>query len=322
MGKMLSKKDRAAILSNEILDNFHKDKLITILQKSSQLARLVDDSENQKWIDKEIIGDFHKSDPEDVAILYSNARVWPNGNLKDSVYYLDHIDTLKTMIETLKIRMQSAKDRDVYISSSAPDQWVHPPAGNMLERNSILKDIRIFEGIRSRIKGRLYDFVLSTSQALNFSEITIEIFSKIKKIVEIKLKKIAPKTLTELMTAYGHVNSSNHPDWSNVASGCRRIIIQIADVVYPADNKEVKRPNGELIELNKENYRYRIREFLKGNKQNLAIARDTNEYLFQLIDSVSRLSANGDKHIINQETAEKILIYTYLLLFDILNLTE
>lgn len=322
MGKKLSKRDRAAILAQEILNNFHKEKLITILQKSSHLARLIDDIENQKWINKEIVGNFDVNNSEDLAILQSNGRVWTSGNPPKDIYHTEHIEVLKTTIQTLKIRMEAAKDRDVHISSANPNQWVASPINNSFERSSILESIKVNQAIFSRIKGRLYEFVLSTSHALNFSEITIEIFSKIKNVVETKLNKLAPQTLTELVTAHNYVNSTKHSDWSNVASGCRRILIQIADVVYPANNKEVTRGDGVIINLNKENYRYRIRESLRGKEQSLVIARDTSEYLFQLLDSVDRLSAKGDKHIINQETAEKIIIYTYLLLFDILNLVE
>lgn len=317
MGKNLSKHDRAAILAREILIDFSKEiELSVLLQKSGELARLADDIENQKWIDKEISGIYFLTDPSDQQILLANARIWTSKDGKDvekKDYKTEHVEVLETMIECQKIRLNSAKDPNISTSSS------YNPIGNTWERYQILESIRIYQSILSRIKGRLYQFVLNTYHVLNFSEIVGEIFSKIRKITEENIKKLSPETLTEITTAHNLVNSKNHPDWSNVASCCRRSLMRIADKVFPASNKIVKLKNGREEKLNEKNYRLRIHEFLKGQKLEDAIARDTSELIFELLDSVDRLSAKGDKNIISQEVAEKILIYTYLLLYEIVN---
>ncbi len=48
-----------------------------------------------------------------------------------------------------------------------------------------------------------------------------------------------------------------------------------------------------------------------------ATARDTAEFVFELLDSVNRVCAKGDKKKIKKDTAEKIIIYSYLLAHEI-----
>lgn len=319
MGKKLSKHDRACKLSKEILDDFVKEeKLSTLLQKSASLARLTDDIDNQKWIDKEITASLSQANPDDFSDIIVNGRCWTQGSATNStsIYRLEHVEVLEKMIEAEKIRLSSANDPNISYSPKSTWDTYHPHS-NSLERTQIVESIRQNQMILSKIKGRLQQFVLNTYYVLNFSDIVNEIFSAVQKQVEIKLKTFAPDTLAELTTAYNAVNSNNKANWSNIASGCRRILIQIADKVSPPTGKKIKLDNGKE-ESDTKLYRRRLKKWLDSSKTEDAITQDTSEYLFELLDSVDRLNAKGDKNVIDKSTAEKILIYTYLILSDII----
>ncbi|MDP3957160.1 MAG: hypothetical protein Q8Q10_01515 [bacterium] len=317
MGKKLTKLDRASILAHEILDDFANDaKLSNLLRKSAQLARLSGDFSNQLWIDKEVSGNFYISGKEDLDMLTRNGRVW--GLPDKQTFRLEHIETLEESIETAKLRLSASADPNISISSANVNQYVVPPHGNMLERSSLSEAIRVNRAILSRIKGRLYDFVMTTNHALNLSGVASEVFSEVRKNVEAKLKIHAPEVLKEIATAYEGTNSVSEPSWSNVASGCRRVLMRIADIVYPPSSEKVKTKSGEVVTLDAEHYRLRLTQFLKGRSAEEDLAFDTAEYVSELLDSVSRLHAKGDKNTVSQKTAKKILIYTYLLLDEIL----
>lgn len=317
MGKKLTNHERACLLSKEILEEFYKgESLNKLLQKAALLAQYTADVENKLWIDKELTGTFDKE--RDALIILQNGRLWGT-----DIYRLEHVEVLESMIEVLKIRLSAATDPDISYTPASPYQH-YTPHSNQAERNSITESIRINQSIISRIKSRLYAYIQNTYYSLNFTEIVSEIFTSIRKNVELKLKKFAPDALIELSTAYNLVNSQNHANWSNVASGCRRILMQVADIVYPPTDEEYERVIVKTVKLklNKENYRYRILKFLKGQGVEDSLSRDTSEYIFEILDSVGRLSAKGDKNIIDKSVAEKILIYTYILLFEILKKFE
>lgn len=315
MGKKLSKHERACLLSKEILDDFVKgEKLSLLLQKSASLARLTDDASNQNWIDKEITASFDPMNTNDLANIFLNGRYWTQDS--KPLYKLEHIEVLEQLIESENIRLSAANDPN--ISYTPKSQWdMYHPHSNVFERTQIIESIKNMQMILSKIRGRLYQFVLNNNYVLNMSEIVTEIFSTIRKEVENKLKTFAPNTLTELSTAYNSVNSNNQANWSNAASGCRRILMQTADKVAPPAGKKIKLSDGRE-KPDTELYRQRLKNWFKVSKTEDAITHDTSEYLFELLDSVDRLNAKGDKNIIEKSTAEKILIYTYLLLFDIL----
>ncbi len=313
MGKKLSNHERACVLSKEILDGFADDKKLSLLlQKASQLASFTGDADGKRWIDKEIVGDFDFRSLDDYSTALAHKRVYIKGN-----NITDPVDTLEEEIKTLKTRLSAAQDRNVSIQSSNPNQYVHAPLGNACERNSIMQDITKRSRIISSIRGRLFKYVNDTNHSLNFSEASSNIFSEIRKNVDTNLKKIAPAALEELSTAHNLVNSAKSTDWSNLASSCRRFFMQLADIVSPATNEEIETKDGKKVKLTKEKYRLRLKTFIVGQDPEDATARDTAEFVFELLDSVNRVCAKGDKKKIKKDTAEKIIIYSYLLAHEI-----
>ncbi|MFA6963832.1 MAG: hypothetical protein WC227_03915 [Patescibacteria group bacterium] len=309
---------KALTLATEILETFGGSKLSILLQKGALLARLVNDTKNQIWIEKEITGTLNQYVAGDKDNIVANGRYWTVG--KEIIYRLDHVEVLENTIDTLKIRLSVANDPNISFQSSS-QYSTYVPHSNAFERNTISESIRTSQSILSRIRGRLYCFIADVYNALSFSEAASDIFSEIRDIVEKEMKNKVPEILQELVTAYKSANSDNQPDWSNVASGCRRIIIRIADIIYPPSNETTTTRDGKVIKLDTEHYRLRIKEFMKGKKIEDSVARDTSEYVCELIDSVTRLEAKGDKHSITKEVAQKIIIYTYMLLDEIIERT-
>jgi len=318
MGKKLSNHERACKLSKEILDDFARgEKLSLMLQKTSQLVRFTGDINDQKWINKEITGLFYKTNPDDVSIMIQNGRLWGVGD-----YKTEHVEVLEESIETQKIRLASTKDPNIsYSPISKFDQY--KPHSNQLERNIISETIRVNQAILSRIKGRLYKYVQEKYYSLNFTEIATEAFSTIKKEVESKLDKVIPNCIGDLVLTYENLNSNNKKKWSLVATSCRKILITAADHLEPPKNEMVKCDDG-VKRNDKHLYRKRLIKWIrKHHKNKRGISEGNLKYLEGLIGAVDGKSADGNKRDFdNKRVAEKIVIYTYLFLEEIISIAD
>jgi hypothetical protein len=59
-----------------------------------------------------------------------------------------------------------------------------------------------------------------------------------------------PDAVQRLTAAYGNLRSDNPEDWSNAVHSCRRILQDLADVVFPATEEiRVKESNGGRTEI-------------------------------------------------------------------------
>ncbi len=113
---------------------------------------------------------------------------------------------------------------------------------------------------------------------------------------------------------------SNTENWHNVVDTCRRVIKDFADSVFPAQSQ----PYGDLV-VTDERYLNRIRAFIRQSiasqrqRQQTSAVLDLLGELMARTDNLASRSVHADK--ISRFEAERVLIYTYLSISDVLVLT-
>lgn len=94
----------------------------------------------------------------------------------------------------------------------------------------------VLQGIRKRISEFLDKLILE----LEYGDIPDQIFENIRKQVDSEMVSICPDAINKLQVTYENVISGTSSEsWSHVASTCRRIIKDVADVLFPAQSKPI-----------------------------------------------------------------------------------
>ncbi|MCW7460419.1 hypothetical protein ND856_19085 [Leptospira bandrabouensis] len=236
-----------------------------------------------------------------------------------------YIPRLESYIESSKIQLRSAIDPNVSISSANPNQYVSNTNSNRSERQNLSKGIMDAEEKLQTEKVVIYDYLISRYNELKFEKAAADIFDTARELVDSKLNTIAPETIRKFISAYENIDSTNPEDWANAVHSCRRILNNIADNLYPPRNGEEVESGGKKIKIGSENYINRLIlyvESLSKSKSFQKLFSSNLEFLGNRLDSIYNAANKGTHNEIETaEDAKRYVIYTYLLIWDILTLS-
>ena len=323
--------EQALTLSEDILTNIELSEIpiSAIALKTSRLARLLNDFEYQKIFQYEASG-YPSSPtgiPGDIFKLMQKAhRTYFETTKNDGLKEYGNkgsIEQYQNELLSYQESIKVSKDADVALSSSNPKQYLYAPMGNKEERKGLRDAISKKTKLIAERKSFIYDYVLEKNYELKYSNFNSDIFSRTQLKVDSVMMDILPDTIKKFTSVYANLLSENDEDWSNAVHSCRRILQDLADEIYPAREPK-KLPSGKKISLGKEQYINRLITYIdehsdSGRFKELVGANIS--YIGERLDSIFNAVQKGSHNIIStQEEADRYVIYTYLLVGDILRL--
>jgi len=325
----------ALTLSEEILRNIELSELplANVALKTSRLARLLNDFDYQKIMEYEASG--YPSTPTGVPPdIYRLAVVAGREyQLKDvksgeieNYIYTTSIEELEQEVKSLEVALAAARDPDISVSSANPNQMVWNPIGNKFERDTIRTSAARSQRQLSSRRSFIYSYVLRRNYELKFSGIADDIFSRIRVRVDSSIGQHVPDAIQKLASIYDNLKSENPEDWSNAVHGCRRLLQDLADAIYPAREDVIKEINGvkKTIRLGPDNYINRLIAFIEehsASKRFNEIVGSHLRFIGERLDSVFKAAQKGSHaKIVNKDEADRYVVYTYLITGDILSL--
>ncbi len=328
----------ALALSSEILRNIELSEipLTNIALKTSRLARLLNDYDVQTIMEYEAGGYPSKADgvPPDVWRLLERAgRAYETKDSKTEEIkkygWTQPITEWEQEVKTAEKELEAARDPDVSISSSNPNQMVSAPMGHSLERQAIKNKVGLATKRIAERRSVIYGYVLQKNHELKFSGIADDIFSRIRERVDAGIGKAIPKSVQKLSAIHDNLRSENTEDWSNAVHSCRRILEDLADVVFPPQTvARTKTRKGEriTIKLGKEEYINRLTAFIEdhsSSKRFRHIVGSHLDFIGERLGSIARAAQKGTHaDIVSPQEADRYVLYTYMIIGDILSLLE
>jgi len=325
----------ALALSADLLDDIELNRVVPTVAalKASRLARLLNDFDHQQIFRYEAGGYPSTPDgiPPDVWRLAKLAgrtredRDEKSGEIK-TFAHTQSIAQLEQVIEAAKLALSAAADRDVSVSSANPNQFVHPPSGNTIERRVRLDEIATFtERLASR-RTYIYDYALRRHYELKFSGIAEDVFSHIRNAVDASIGTLVPAALQQFSAVYDNLRSDNPEDWANAVHSCRRILQAVADALFPPSSQprsgETAKGRRE-IKLGQDQYINRLICYAEDNSTSERFSDLVGSHLSFLgdrLDAAFRASQKGSHGIVGRDEANRFVVYTYMIVGDILSL--
>ncbi len=326
----------ALSLSAEILKNVELSELplTNIALKVSRLARLLKEFDVQKKMAYEVSG-YHVVPgglPQDIWQLALDAdrkfeKLNPETKKNEQYVYLESISELEEQLRIAETSLAAARDPDFAISSANPTQNVYSPTGNVVERNTIRQSVTQASKRLASRRTLIYQYTMRKHYELKFSGIAEDVFFRVGQQVDATIGRLIPDAVKRLTSIYENLHSENPEDWSNAVHSCRRILQDLADVVFPAiDEERIVKFEGKTrtIKLSKNNYINRIMAFVQDSSDSERFQDLVGSHLVFLgdrLDSIFKASQKGSHTvIINRKEADRYVVYTYLLVGDILSL--
>lgn len=321
-------------LSSEILKALELGEalLSNVALKAVRLARLLTNEEDELLLQYEARG-YPKSPAPLSAKEWQMAQRARRGYKQFDVtkkewvdvVYTDSIEEIETEIEALKLRLQAAGNAPVSGSQSNNPFVPAPHMAYIQERENVVNNLRTLAERKSARRSVLYDFVLLTHYELKFSGIASDVFARVRERVDAAVGQYVPESIKKFTAAYENLVSENPEDWSNAVHSCRRILIDLADTLYPAREDKVEvGGKKQTIQLGQENYVNRLVSFVEDRSSSerfTEIVGSHLSYLGERLDAiVEAMNKGSHKTIVSRDEADRYVLYSYLLIGDILTL--
>ena len=235
----------------------------------------------------------------------------------------ESIEQLEDQIVTGKIALQAAQDPQTSVHSSNPNQWVAAPSGNTMERVGIRQSIdRANRRLASR-RAYIHQYASRRYYELTFSGAAQNVFASVRERVDGSIAEVVPDAVQKFASVHDNLRSRNPEDWSNAVHSCRRILQDLADVLFPAQAQARKTHDGRDIKLGPDNYINRLACFAEdhsGSDRFTEIVGSHLGFLGDRLDAVFKAAQKGSHNSVTHEEADRYVIYTYMLVADLLSL--
>jgi hypothetical protein len=328
----------ALSLSAEILRNIELSELplTNIALKTSRLARLLNDFEFQKIMEYEVSGYPTATTgvpPESWQLAKIAGRIFEKEDNKTKVVnqwmYLESISQLEESLKVSEAALAAARDPDISVASANPNQYVNAGILNRDERLGIRRSVSETSQKLASRRSMIYEYALKKHYELKFSDTADDIFTRIRQRVDAKMGEYVPDALQKIAAVYDGLLSENPENWSNAVHSCRRILQDLADRLFPpiADDRvvEVEGKTNKIM-LGKDQYINRLIAFVQDSAESdrfEEIVGSQLAFLGDRLDSTFKAAQKGshDK-IVSKDEADRYVVYTYLLVGDILSLAD
>jgi hypothetical protein len=199
--------------------------------------------------------------------------------------------------------------------------------GNQQERNNLRNYGSKAGGRLGERRAFLYAYALRRHYELKYSNISDDVFSRIRVQVDNKIGQVVPDATKKFSAVYENLLSDNSENWALAVHSCRRILQELADALYPAQN-EPKRVvvNGVAreVRLGPDNYVNRLVAFVEARSDSStfnSIVGSHLKFLGERLDSTFAAAQKGShSEIVSRSEADRYVVFTYLLVGDILSL--
>jgi len=327
-----NKREEALALAKNLRDSLlnEEKKVSTLLMGCLTVCRYLAILEENKWIEEELTGydiskyntygEQEKGLPEyrKVAVIFYNIRNNPLVGMSSSL-------TKDLTVHKLPNPVSEFESSQVLTITGGPmlDITNHFCRENNLPPvfKAVVHDNYI-HAVLFAIRRRVSEFLDKIILELEYGNIPDQIFENVRKQVDSEMVSICPNAINKLQVTYENVVSGTSSEsWSHVASTCRRILKDVADVIFPAQLEQIV-SEGKEHRVDDSAYINRILTGIKeksGSGTTFEFTKSMFNYVDAFLKNIQNYASKGDHSIFTKIDASRCLVYTYLLLGDILN---
>jgi hypothetical protein len=172
------------------------------------------------------------------------------------------------------------------------------------------------ETVLSHARNRLHRYASAKLSRLLFEEIPERVLNETRRMVDGFLATSCPPALEKFGVAHEELIANSSENWSNACTAVRRILLDIADTLYPATNESI-----EGRKLGPAEYKNRLWAYAKMKLTSESRRQTVFAELDDVggrIDAIYSQSNKGVHAAVTRDEAERLIVRTYLLIADLI----
>jgi hypothetical protein len=274
-----------------------------ILMKTKRLARLLHDSDAQKWLDYELTGYPPVFDPAELG----TCRKYFSGDrpvLRDE--------------RTRKPRPIGMPQLESYINATRPDAVEKIGA---LDNQKIQIVNRHHEMVNDfeRLRTAVHNYVTEVNIALSVGEYTEGLFEDTRVAADRFIREHCPRVGEELLAINERLDYYNPESFSEALVAVRKILAAVADAVVPVQEPQYRDRKGRERQIGPDQYLNRIFSYLEQNAKSdpfLAMIEAQMTFIFAKADHPGD-KLRGLYEPVSRDDVELAIIHMYLVVAEI-----
>jgi hypothetical protein len=170
------------------------------------------------------------------------------------------------------------------------------------------------------VNQQILDFIQNVIIELKFGKIESDIFEETRTLVNRELSKLCPQALKKLTETYEDLTlGKSDLKWSQIAFACREILMDFTDSIFkPEFLRDGEETPTRTQTKNKLHYTLRAKVESETNRE---LVESQLDYFDKLTNFVQKM-AHPSGFEVTKENANRCVIYTYLLIGDVIKLLK
>jgi hypothetical protein len=292
-------------LSNVILSDLEINQLpiSQILMKTKRLARMLHDSDAQKWLDYEIMGYPVVFNPDELGSCrkyYTTERPV----IRDEKTHRPHSIGLPHL--------------ESYINSTKIES-VAKIGANESQKIQILNKHHELVNDFERLKTIIHNYITEVNISLSVGDFAENIFEGTRFAADQFIREHCPRAGEQLLRINERMKYNDPDSFSQALIAVRKILMTVADTIVPAKEKIYLDKRGRERSIEPDQYLNRIFSYIDRNSKNdPAVQMIESEMAYIFAKSEHRTKKpKGLRENVSRDDVELAIIHMYLVIAEI-----
>lgn len=188
-------------------------------------------------------------------------------------------------------------------------------------KNRYLDNVRLLYAIKASV----HSYVTDTLISIEFGDFAESIFDELRYEVDAFVRSHSPKSAEKLLIIAERMAEGNPEARAEALASCRRLLMSIADSVFPPSDEDWIDGSGKKRKVGEENYKNRLMAFIESKLESsstVSILSNELEHLNARLDAIYEKSCKGVHTEISQNEARLVIIQAYIFIGEISRLIQ
>lgn len=176
----------------------------------------------------------------------------------------------------------------------------------------------------SSLKSAIHNYATDAYLAVELGDVAEGVFDSARNLVDSFIRSHCPKAAEKLVAINERIQDGSDESNSAALTSCRRLLMDIADSVFPARDDVWKDRKGKERKVGVDQYKNRLLAYLaelEESEGSYALLESELEHLAARLDVIYEKACKGVHADVSLDEAKLAVIHTYLLIGEISSLS-
>ena len=293
-----------------------------VLMRAKRLARLMRDADAQLWLDYETKG-YPKAFAFN-SLGSCEAYATSSGRFdKDTgTYRTQSMPEIEAIVYGAQVSLDSFSP----VAVGAVKDFTEKNAtelllGSQIKIQKANKDSYSgFKSVFISLIAGLHNYATDMYLALELGDAAQDIFEGARNEIDSFVRAHCPKAAEKIVAINERIADNSTESRTAALTSCRRLLMTVADSLFPASDVEWKDSKGKLRKVGEDQYKNRLLAYMSERVKsgsNEAILSSELEFLAARLDAIYEKTCKGVHVDVSAQEARLAVIHTYLFLGEI-----